>query len=111
MPLYNHLNPRRRPLYRLRNDCRGRELPVPAEPGVLYVERETEDSPRVTGKLLALAPSPSALAWSIESLRVCPSGEQPVQTDLNYCLYDGRRLSPLEGTRQSSCRRSARGAS
>jgi hypothetical protein len=111
MPSYSHLNPRRRPLYRLRNERSGREVLVPAEPGVLYVDRETGDSLRVTGKLLPLAPSPSALPWSIENLRVCPSCEQLVQMDLNYCPYDGRRLPPLEGTRQSSRRRSARGAS
>jgi hypothetical protein len=110
MPLYNHLNPRRRSLYRLRDDRSGRDVLVTAEPGVLYVNRETGNSRRVTGKLLPLAPSPSALAWSIESLRVCPSCEQLVQMDLNYCSYYGRRLPPLEG-RQSSRRRSARGAS
>ena len=111
MPCYSHLNPRRRPPYRLRNDRSGREVLVPAEPGVLYVDRETGYSPRITGKLLPLAPSPSALPWSIENLRVCPSCEQLAQMDLNYCPYDGRRLQPLEGTRQSSRRRSARGAS
>jgi hypothetical protein len=111
MPCYSHLNPRHRPLYRLRNDRGGREVLVPAEPGVLYVDRETGHSLRVTGKLLSLAPSPSALAWSIESLRVCPSCEQLVQMDLNYCSHDGRRLPPLEGASHSSRRRSARGAS
>ena len=111
MPRYSHLNPRRRPLYRLRNDRSGREVLVPAEPGVLYVDREMGDSLRVTGKLLPLAPAPSALAWSIENLRVCPSCEQLVQMDVNSCSYDGRRLAPLEGTRQSSRRRSTQGAS
>jgi hypothetical protein len=111
MPCYSHLNPRRRPLYRLRNDRSGREVLVAIEPGVLYVDRETGDSLRVTGKLLPLAPSRSALPWSIENVRVCPSCERLVQMDLNYCPYDGRRLPPLDGTRQSSRRRSARGAS
>ncbi|HSZ05990.1 MAG TPA: hypothetical protein VK778_12450 [Solirubrobacteraceae bacterium] len=108
MPCYSHLNPRRRPLYRLRNDRSWRDVLVPAEPGVFYVDRETGDSLRVTARLLPLAP---ALAWSIENLRVCPSCEQLVQMDLNYCSYDGRRLPLLEGTRQCSRRRSARGAS
>gem|GEM_PF-649309 len=111
MPCYSHLNPRRRPLYRLRNDRSGREVLVATEPGVLYVDRETGDSLRVTGKLLPLAPSSSVLPWSIQNLRVCPSCEQLVQMDLNYCPYDGRRLPPLEGTRRSSRRWSARGAS
>jgi hypothetical protein len=111
MSCYSHLNPRRRPLYRLRYDRSGREVLVPGELGVADVDRETGDSLRVTGKLLPLARSPSALPWSIENLRVCPSCEQLVQMDLNYCPYDGRRLPPLEGTRQSSHRRSARGAS
>jgi hypothetical protein len=111
MSCYSHLNPRHRPLYRLRNDRSGREVLIAAEPGVLYVDRETGDSLRVTGRLLPVAPSSSALAWSIESLRLCPSCEQLVQMDLNYCSYDGRRPPPLEGTRQSSRRRSTRGAS
>lgn len=111
MPCYSHLNPRLRPLYRLRNGRSGRDVLVAAEPGVLYVDRETGDSLRVTGKLLPLAPSPSALPWSIENLRVCPSCEQLVQMDLNHCPHDGRRLPPLEGTRPSSRRRSARGSS
>src|SRR5271170_3920987 len=107
MPCYSHLNPRRRPLYRLRNDRSGREVLVPTEPGALYVNGETGDSLRTTGKLLPLAPSPSALPRSIENLRVCPSCEQLAQMDLNYCPYDRRRLE-LHAAECPDCSRGIR---
>jgi hypothetical protein len=41
MSRYSHLNPRRRQRHRLRNDRTGHAMLVPAEPGVLYLDRET----------------------------------------------------------------------
>ncbi|MDQ6776975.1 MAG: hypothetical protein M3071_12350 [Actinomycetota bacterium] len=49
----------------------------------------------VTGRLLPLAPSPSRLPWTEDNLRFCPSCDQLVPKDLNFCPSDGRPLSPL----------------
>jgi hypothetical protein len=62
-----------------------------------YVDRETGEAMAVAAKLLPLAPSASRLPWSVENLRTCPTCEQLVQQDLNYCPYDGRRLPPVDG--------------
>jgi hypothetical protein len=35
------------------------------------------------------------LAWTEENLRFCPSCEQLVPKDLNFCPSDGRPLTPL----------------
>src|SRR6266566_3597749 len=98
MSRYSHLNPDAPQPYRLRNDRTGREVVLAAKPGVHYVDEETGERLTVTGKLLPLTPSPSRLPWSVENLRVCPTCDQLVQKDLNYCPYDGRRLPPLGGS-------------
>jgi hypothetical protein len=84
-------------LYRLRarND---REVIRPVEPGTVYVDRETGEEFEVVGKVLPLAPSKSALPYSVENLRLCGcSLEQLVQKDLNDCPHCGRRLPAMEG--------------
>jgi hypothetical protein len=81
--------------WRLRNAGSGREVVLAAEPAVRYVDRDTGEMMEITGQLLPLAPSPSRLTWSEENLRFCPSCDQLVQKDLNYCPYDGRALPPL----------------
>jgi hypothetical protein len=93
---YSHLNPDPPQPYRLRNDRTGREVIVAAQPGLLYVDRGTGERLEVIGKLLPLTPSPSRLPWSVQNLRICASCGEFVQKDLNYCPYDGRRLSPLD---------------
>jgi hypothetical protein len=85
-----------RQLYRLRsrND---REIIHEAEPGKLYVDRETGEEYQVVGAVLPLAPTPSNLPYSIENLRMCGcSLEQLVQKDLNDCPHCGRRLPAVE---------------
>ena len=79
--------------YRLRTPSTGREIVVEAEPGRVYVDRETGEPLDVVGQLLPLAPSPSDLPWSIENLRVCNWCDQLVQKDLNDCPHCGRRMS------------------
>jgi hypothetical protein len=83
--------------YRLRNPVSGRELLIAAEPGEIYLDRDTKESLEVVGKVLPLAPSQSKLPWAVENLRFCPWCEQLAQKDLNDCPTCGRRMGPLGG--------------
>jgi hypothetical protein len=67
---------------------------IEAQPGVVYVDRETGEPLEVIAELLPLV-SPSPLPWSVRNLRFCPSCDQLVQKDLNICPYDGRPVPPL----------------
>ena len=92
----NQLTPDLPQRWRLRSTATGREIVLAAEPGVRYIDRYSGETMEITGKLLPLAPSPSRLPWSEENLRFCPTCDQLVQKDLNYCPYDGRPLPPLQ---------------
>ncbi len=81
--------------YRLRNPATGREVLIEAEPGQIYLDRETDEQLEVVGKVLPLAPSPSNLPWSVDTLRFCPWCDQLAQKDLNDCPTCGRRMGPL----------------
>ena len=83
--------------YRLRTRS-DREVIREVEPGAVYVDRETGEEFQVVGKVLPLAPSPSAMPWSIENLRLCGcSLEQLTPRDVNDCIHCGRRLPAMEG--------------
>ena len=81
----------------MRTPSTGREVVIDAEPGRVYVDRETGEQLEVVAQLLPLAPTPSELPWSVENLRFCNLGDQLCQKDLNDCPHCGRRLEPLEG--------------
>jgi hypothetical protein len=82
--------------YRLRARS-DREIVTEADPGKVYVDRETGEEFQVVGKVLPLAPSPSNLPYAVENLRLCGcSLEQLVQKDLNDCPHCGRRLPAVE---------------
>jgi len=81
--------------YRLRSAASGRELVIEAEPGEIYLDRESGDQMEVVGKILPLAPSSSRLPWAVENLRFCPHCGQLAQKDLNDCPTCGRRMGPL----------------
>lgn len=81
--------------YRLRNPASGREIVLAAEPGEIYVDRDSGAPLEVVGKLLPLAPSASKLPWAVENLRFCPWCDQLAQKDLNDCPTCGRRMGPL----------------
>ena len=81
--------------YRFRTPSTGREIILEAEPGHIYVDRETGEELEVVGKVLPLAPSKSNLPWAVENLRFCPWCDQLCQRDLNDCTHCGRRLAPL----------------
>lgn len=83
-------------LYRLRTRS-DREIIRPVEPGVVYVDRETGEEFEIVGKVLPLAPAPSALPWAVENLRLCGcSLEQLTPRDVNDCVHCGRRLPAME---------------
>lgn len=81
--------------YRLRSPSSGREVLAEAQPGEVYVDRETGEAMEVLGKVLPLAPSRSRLPWGVENLRFCPHCDQLAQKDLNDCPTCGRRMGPL----------------
>jgi hypothetical protein len=83
-------------LYRLRNPASGREIVREAQPGEIYVDRDSGEPLEIVGRLLPLAPSRSRLPWAVESLRFCPLCTQLAQKDLNDCPTCGRRMGPLD---------------
>ena len=85
--------------YRLRNPASGREIMIEAEPGEVYLDRDSGERLEVVGKALPLAPSSSRLPWAVENLRFCPWCHQLAQKDLNDCPTCGRRMGPL-GSRE-----------
>jgi hypothetical protein len=82
--------------YRLRDSGSGREVLIDAEPGEVYLDRESGATLQVVGKALPLAPSQSRLPWAVENLRFCPWCRQLAQKDLNDCPTCGRRMGPLD---------------
>ena len=81
--------------YRLRARS-DREIIAEADPGKVYVDKETGEEFEVVGKVLPLAPSPSNLPYSIENLRLCGcSLEQLTPKDVNDCVHCGRRLPAM----------------
>jgi hypothetical protein len=86
------------PRYRLRNPASGREIVLDAEPGEIYLDRDTGEELEPVGIVLPLPPSASRLPWAVENLRFCDWCDQLAQKDLNDCPTCGRRMGPL-GTR------------
>jgi hypothetical protein len=73
----------------------GREIIREAEPGRIYVDKETGETLEILGKVLPLAPSTSRLPWAVENLRFCSRCDQLAQRDLNDCPHCGRRMDPV----------------
>jgi hypothetical protein len=81
--------------YRMRAPGSGREIIREAEPGRIYVDKETGETLEILGKVLPLAPSTSHLPWAVENLRFCSWCDQLAQRDLNDCPHCGRRMDPV----------------
>jgi len=79
----------------MRTPTTGREIIIEAEPGRVYVDRESGENLEVLGKVLPLAPSGSRLPWAVEYLRFCNWCDQLAQRDLNDCPHCGRRMEPV----------------
>ena len=79
----------------MREPKTGREIIREAEPGRVYVDKESGEPLVIVGKVLPLAPSKSRLPWAVENLRFCPWCDQLAQRDLNDCPHCGRRMDPV----------------
>ena len=84
-----------RQLYRMRAPASGREALAHAEPGQVYVDRETGEEMEPVAKVLPLAPSASSLPRSPENLRSCRRCDQLIGLDVSDCPYCGLRQSAL----------------
>jgi hypothetical protein len=82
-------------LYRMRSAASGREAIAPAEPGSVYVDRETGEEMEPVGMVLPLAPSVSSLPRSPENLRACRRCDQLLGLDVSDCPYCGLRQEAL----------------
>ena len=81
--------------YRMRAPSTGREVIIEAEPGEIYVDRETGEELEPLGIVLPLPPNVSSLPWAVENLRYCNWCDQLAPKDLNDCPTCGRRMAPL----------------
>ena len=82
-------------LFRMRSRASGREALAPAEPGAVYVDRETGEEMEPVGMVLPLAPSASSLPRSPENLRACRRCDQLIGLDVSGCPYCGLRQEAL----------------
>ncbi len=82
-------------LYRMRSRASGREALAHAEPGAVYVDRETGEEMYPVAKVLPLAPSASSLPRSPENLRACRRCDQLIGLDVSDCPYCGLRQEAL----------------
>jgi hypothetical protein len=87
----------RKQVYRLRAPASGRESLAPAEPGNVYVDRETGEELLPVARTLPLAPSDSAMPRSPDNLRICRRCDQLIGLDLSDCPYCGLRQPALDG--------------
>src|SRR3954453_9033327 len=85
-----------RPRYRLRTPSTGREIIIEAEPGEVYVDRETGEELEVVGLVLPLPPTESKLPWAGEHLRYCNWCDELAPIDVNARPPWGWRMAPLE---------------
>ena len=82
-------------LYRMRAAASGREALAPAEPGSVYVDRETGEEMEPVTRVLPLAPSDSALLRTPANLRECRRCDQLIGLDVSDCPYCGLRQPAL----------------
>jgi hypothetical protein len=81
--------------YRMRAPASGREALAEAEPGKVYVDRETGEEMQPVAMVLPLAPSASALPRTPDNLRACRRCDQLIGLDVSDCNYCGLRQSAL----------------
>ena len=81
--------------YRMRAPASGREALAKAEPGQVYVDRETGEEMEPVTRTLPLAPAASSLLRTPENLRACARCDQLIGLDVSDCPYCGLRQPPL----------------
>jgi len=86
-----------RQLYRMRAPASGREALAYAEPGSVYVDRETGEEMVPVAMALPLAPSASELLRTPDNLRACRRCDQLIGLDVSDCPYCGLRQEALNG--------------
>lgn len=74
-------------LYRMRAPASGREALAYAEPGAVYLDRETDEEMTPVAMVLPLAPSASSLPRSPDNLRACRRCDQLIGLDVSDCPY------------------------
>jgi hypothetical protein len=82
-------------LFRMRAAASGREAIAHAQPGTVFVDRETGEEMEPVGMVLPLAPSVSSLPRSPENLRACRRCDQLIGLDVSDCPYCSLRQPPL----------------
>ena len=82
-------------LFRMRAAASGREAIAHAEPGQIYLDRETGEEMTPVAAVLPLAPSASSLPRSPENLRACRRCDQLIGLDVSDCPYCGLRQEAL----------------
>jgi hypothetical protein len=82
-------------LYRMRASASGREALARAEPGSVYVDRETGEEMEPVAMVLPLAPSDSSLPRTPDNLRACRRCDQLIGLDISDCPHCGLRQSAL----------------
>jgi hypothetical protein len=82
-------------LYRMRAPASGREALAEAEPGQVYLDRETGEEMSAVSMVLPLAPSASALPRTPDNLRACRRCDQLIGLDVSDCPYCGLRQPAL----------------
>jgi hypothetical protein len=83
--------------YRLRAPASGREALAKAQPGHLYLDRESGEEMNPVSRLLPLTPSESSLLRTPENLRACRRCDQLIGLDVSDCPYCGLRQEALDG--------------
>ena len=86
-----------RQIYRLRARVSGREAYAPADPGGVYIDRDSGEELEPVARVLPLAPSESALLRTPENLRICNRCDQLIGLDVTDCPYCGMRQPAFNG--------------
>jgi hypothetical protein len=81
--------------FRMRAPASGREALAKAEPGQVYIDRETGEEMHPVSMVLPLAPSASALPRTPDNLRACRRCDQLIGLDVSDCPYCGLLKSAL----------------
>jgi hypothetical protein len=81
----------------MRAPASGREALVEADPGEVYVDRETGEELRPVTRVLPLEPSASALVRTPENLRICARCDELIGIDVTDCPHCGLRQPALDG--------------